>query len=97
MKTLKLLFHKLRFKVHILLIECFVITVTNKNQKIVLSIKHSSDYIFWQMKVKQMLKYVGYPKNGILLGPLQTFMCFLIQECMKSFITLDVCVTCCYV
>lgn len=24
------------------------------------------------MKVKQMLKYVGYPKNGILLQLLQT-------------------------
>lgn len=67
---------KLCFKVHFLLIKCFVIPVTNKNQKIVLSTKHLSCYIFWQMKVKQMLKYVGYPKNGILLGLLQTFHVF---------------------
>lgn len=38
-----------------------------------LGTKHSSCYIFWQMEVKQMFKYVGYPKIGNLLGILQTF------------------------
>lgn len=38
-----------------------------------LGTKHSLYYIFWQMEVKQMLKYVGYPKIGNLLGILQTF------------------------
>lgn len=70
----EVLLHKLCFEAHFLLIKYFVIAVTNQNQKIVLSTKHSSYYIFWQMKAKQMLKYVGYPKNGILLGPLQTFL-----------------------
>lgn len=65
--------HKLCFKVHFLLIKSSVIPVTNKNEEIMLGTKHSLYYIFWQMEVKQMLKYVGYPKIGNLLGILQTF------------------------
>lgn len=64
---------KLCFEVHFLLIKCVVIPVTNKIQEIMLGTKHSSCYIFWQMEVKQMFKYVGYPKIGNLLGILQTF------------------------
>lgn len=67
--------HKLCFKVLflLLLIKCVVIPVTNKNQEIMLGTERSSCHIFWQMEVKQMLKYVGHHKIGNLLGISQTF------------------------
>lgn len=67
--------HKLCFKAHfiLLLVKCLAISVTNKNQQIMLGTEHSSCHIFWQMEVKQMLKYVGYRKIGNLLGISQTF------------------------